>query len=288
MEEMLASYDGLDRVEIDILQISRNCTRQCSHCSQSPKARMEFVPPSKFRKTIDAISEFKEKSGNSLLANYLLTSTDSDPFLHPHLAKIVKALFEITGKRFYLLTSGWYLNGHDADEYQKNAEWIAEHPETIEKIALTVSNFPTNPPSNYENAQILTNAIKTFGKMPKDKFVLSPQYNAEVDKRNIHSKFQVKYLLQYAISSANCSESDFSERIFYRPIIGIGKAREILNVQHVEDYRIEAESPVPNISLRERERPDSGFVNLEGDLLITRAPRALLNRNLKSYVPFYR
>ena len=277
--------DMLNQIEIDTLQISRNCTRQCSHCSQEQGTRVQLVSLGDFKRALNSLVEIKSKTGNDLLSNYVLTTTDSDPFLHTQLANIVQRLHDTTGKNFYLLTSGWYLDNGYADAYQKNAEWIAENPEIVERVALTLSNFPTNPISNYQNVGILANVVRTFGGMPDDKFVISPQYNGEVSETDKHSEKQTKILLKDVLSEVSYTKRDFAGRIFYRPVIGLGRASTILGVEKVEQYRIEAEDPIPEISTREAERPYSGYVNLESDLLVIEAPRAILNRELGEYKP---
>ena len=281
MLNLLSDYNisFLEKVEVDILKITDKCTKACVHCSQSPEVGLSYISVKKFNDNIDNLVRIKEETGNDLLANYILTSTDSDPFLHPDLAELTKNLYQKTSKKFYLLTSGWY----DHDKFQKNADWILNNPEYIEKAALTLSNFPTNPSSIFNNAKLFINAVKTFGDLPEDKFIISPQYTEGVNDYHIHSKKQVKDLLNYVIDKAGFNKKHFEGRIHYRPIIGLGRASSKLDVKEVEQYRIEAENPLPVISTREEERPYSGLINIKGELLIIEAQRAILNRNLKDY-----
>lgn len=271
----------LGQIEIDTFKITDRCPRACSHCSQSPDIGLSVVSLEDFGKYVKAIAKLKEETGNDLLTNYLLTSTDSDPFLHPQLADVVQALHEATRKRFYLLTSGWYVRSR----FQMNADWIAKHPGLVERVSLTLSNFPTNPSSVYENMEILVNVVRTFGRMPEDKFAISPQYNAEVGDENIHSEKQIADLLDYVLKRAGFSRTSFEGRIFFRPVIGLGRASALLGVKKQATYRIEAEDPLPVISTRETERPYSGLVDMQGNLLVMEAPRAILNRKLGSYEP---
>ncbi|MBI2665358.1 radical SAM protein, partial [Candidatus Woesearchaeota archaeon] len=149
IEELEGLEDLLDLVEIDMLKITDKCPRACSHCSQDPSVGLKVISIEQFESNIDEILKIRER-GNDILANYVLTSTDSDPFLHPHLAKLVEIFYNKTGRKFYLLTSGWY----DTPRFQKNADWIANHPEFVERVALTLSNFPTNPSSIFANARL--------------------------------------------------------------------------------------------------------------------------------------
>ncbi|MFH0701586.1 MAG: radical SAM protein [Candidatus Woesearchaeota archaeon] len=270
--------DLLGKVEIDTLQITSNCPRRCEHCSQNPGTRLLKISVEQFEANVDEIIKIKEK-GNDLLTNYVLTSADSEPFLHPDLARLVELFHDKTGKRFYLLTSGWY----DYPTFQQNADWIASHPEYVERVALTVSHLPTNPSSIYDCARLQSNVIKTFKEMSEDKFLISPQYNEEVDKYHIHSRKHVEDLLNNILREAGLTKEQFQGRIHYRPIIGLGRAVEKLGVQKSEVYRIEAEIPAPVISERESKRPYSGLIDMVGDLLVLEAPRAILNRELKEY-----
>ena len=269
----------LETIEIDTLKITDKCPRACDHCSQDPRLGLESISVENFERSIDEIAKIKREGGNDLLANYVLTSTDSDPFLHPQLAKLVEVFHDKTGKRFYLLTSGWY----DNPIFQKNADWIAEHPEYVERVALTLSNFPTNPSSMFDNARLQSNVIRTFAQMQEDKFLISPQYMEKVDRYHIHSRKQTEDLLDHVLREAGMTRKDFQGRIHYRPIIGLGRAITQLGVQRREEYRIEAEDPLPIISERELERPYSGLIDLSGNLLVLRAPRAILNRDVHMY-----
>lgn len=270
--------DLLGDIEIDTLKITDKCPRACDHCSQDPIAGLCSIPAGQFEANVDDIMKIREK-GNDLLARYVLTSTDSDPFLHPHLADLVKIFYDKTGKRFYLLTSGWY----DHPKFQRNADWVAQHPDYIERVALTLSNFPTNPSSIFDNARLQSNAIKTFREMPEEKFMISPQYVEEVDRYHIHSRRQVEDLLDHVLREAGSARKQFDGRIHYRSVIGLGRALTKLGVRRRVEYRIEAESPPPIISVREQERPYSGLIDLEGNLLVLKAPRAILNRDLHLY-----
>ena len=117
--------DLLRKIEIDTLQISENCLRNCLHCSVSPDRVIETINMAHFKKYVLALARINEETGNDLIANYLHTSIDSDPLFHPELATIVETLIETTGKKFYFLTQGWY----GINQFQKNAEWIANNPE---------------------------------------------------------------------------------------------------------------------------------------------------------------
>lgn len=282
MLNLLSNYNHsiLSKVEVDILKITDKCIRACDHCSQNPEKGMNYISVKQFNENIDNLVRIKEETGNNILADYILTSTDSDPFLHPELAQLTKTLYEKTSKKFYFLTSGWY----NHNNFQKNADWIFNNSEYVEKVALTLSNFPTNPSSIFNNVELLVNAVRTFGNLPKNKFVISPQYTEGLSDYHIHSKKQVEDLLNYVINKAGYNKNHFEGRICYRSIIGLGRANSKLDVKEVKQYRIEAEDPLPIISTREEERPYSGLIDFEGDLLIIEAPRAILNRSLKDYV----
>lgn len=279
-EKMKTNFDeaNLQNIEIDMIRITEQCPRRCSHCSQSPEAGLKWISVTQFRENIRKIVKIRERTGNDLLANYLLTTTDSDPLFHPQLPEICESLVELTGRKFYLLTSGWPMSR----KLQRNAEKIAENPHLSFKIALTLSNFPTNV-SIYQNAKILENAIRTFGVL-EDQFVISPQYSDPYKKNSthIHSQEQIMDLLRFAISGAGYRMSDFKGRIWPRPIIGLGRAKE-LGVSTMQSIRIEAEEPPSVISLRERQRLFSGYLDLKGGLHIYQAPRAILNRMLTDY-----
>ncbi len=279
LEEALEKVgpEVLRKIEIDTFQLNQGCPRACDHCSQDPETRLRNVSPGSFKCYVESVRKINEQIGNDLLARYLLTATDSDPFLHSHLAELVQSLCETTGKRFYLLTSGWFLR----DTFQQNAEWIVEHPDTVEKVSLTLSNYPTNPASLFDNMDQLVNAVRTLSKLPEDKFIISPQYTENIDGYHIHSQKQGEDLLSYVLKRAGLSRVDFEGRIFPRPIIGLGRALTTLNVGAQTVYRIEAEPTV--ISTREQEKPYSGMVDIEGNLLVMKAPRAILNRDLKKY-----
>ncbi|HLC71922.1 MAG TPA: hypothetical protein VJI32_07985 [Candidatus Nanoarchaeia archaeon] len=267
----------LRQIEIDTFQLNDGCPRACDHCSQDPETRLRNVPPESFKRYVQSIKKINEKMGDDMLARYLLTATDSDPFLHSQLAELVQGLYKITGKKFYLLTSGWFERG----TFQQNAAWIVEHPEMVERVALTLSNYPTNPASLFDNVDVLVNAVRTLRQLPEDKFVISPQYTGEADNYHIHSQKQVEDLLRYVVQKAGCGRDEFEGRIFPRPIIGLGRAATTLRVGAQSVYRIEAEPLV--ISTREQEKPYSGMIDIGGNLLVMKAPRAILNRELKDY-----
>lgn len=153
----------------------------------------------------------------------------------------------------------------------------------VKRVALTLSNYPTNPASLFDNMDVLINAVKTLRALPEDKFIISPQYTPEEDKYHIHSQKQVEDLLSYVLQKAGCSRDEFKDRIFPRPIIGLGRAITTLKVGAQAIYRIEAEPIV--ISTSEKEKPYSGMINIEGNLLVMKAPRAILNRELSMYLP---
>lgn len=281
LENAVELGDLLQCIEIDTLRITRNCPRGCSHCSQDPKKGLAQVGVDQFGRVVDALADIRHSTGNDLLANYVLTTTDSDPFLHKELSSLVKMLCDGTGKRFYLLTSGWFEHRY----FQRNADWIAQNPDYVERVALTLSNFPTNPGSVFRNARLLTNAVRTFGEMPEGKFVISPQYIEGVDGHNVYSRKQTDDLLDHVLDEAGFSRKEFSGRIHYRPITGLGRALTVLGVNDVQTIRIEAEDPPPIISTREDERIYSGLVDMDGRLLVMNAHRAILNRDLDHYVP---
>ena len=268
----------LQNIEIDMIRITQKCPRRCSHCSQSPDTGLQWVSVAQFRKNIHRLVQIKERTGNDLLAQYLLTTTDSDPLFHPNLPDICESLVELTGRKFYLLTSGWPMSR----TLQRNAEKIAANPHISFKIALTLSNFPTNV-SIYQNAKILENAIRTFGVLG-DQFVISPQYSYPYNQNSthIHSQEQVMDLLRSVISGAGYRMSDF--QICPRPIIALGRGKNL--VSSIQSLRIEAENPPSIISTREKSRPFSGYIDLDGTLRVYRAPRAILNRMLTDYQPY--
>lgn len=269
---------NLQNIEIDMIRITEQCPRRCSHCSQSPETGLKWISVTQFRENIRNIMKVRERTGNDLFANYLLTTTDSDPLFHPQLPEICKSLVELTGRKFYLLTSGWPLSR----KLQRNAEMLAQNPNLFYKIALTLSNFPTNV-SIYQNAKILENAIRTLGIL-KNQFVISPQYSHLPKKKpdHIHSYEQVMDLLRSTISGAGYRMNDF--HIVPRPIIALGRGKNL--VSSTSKLRIEAENPPCEISSRENSRSFSGLLNLDGTIQVIRAPRAILNRMLTDYRPY--
>ena len=269
----------LELIEIDTIQLVSGCPRACSHCSQSPLSALKQISPLRLSESLACLMELKEKTGNEMLARYILTSTDSDPFLCANLAKIVDSFYNNTAKRIYLLTSGWF----DRRIYIENAEWIANNPNKVEKVALTLSNFPTNPRSLFDNADFYIRAVSTFAEPLQEKFIISPQYNSEVGATHIHSLQQTGDLLDYVLKSAGQSRENFLGRLYFRPIIGIGRADSVLAVQKISEYRIEAEEPPPLVSTREFARPYSGMLDINGNLRVLKAKRAILNRELTAY-----
>jgi len=280
MDQIKMNKANLQNIEIDMIRITHRCPRRCSHCSQSPNTGLEWISAAQFRKNIKKIEQIKQRTGNDLLANYLLTTTDSDPFFHPKLGEICESLVELTGKKFYLLTSGW----PNTRTLQRSAERIAQNPNLSYKIALTLSNYPTNI-SIFQNLSVLENAIRTFAVLG-DQFVISPQYSFPyaTNPDHIHSQEKVMDLLRAAVSNAGYRLSDFRGRIWPRPIIALGRGKNL--VSSMQSIRIEAENPPTLVSTRETERPFSGYLDLDGALRICHAPRAILNRMLTDYQPY--
>ena len=98
---------SLNTIEVDTLRLTQNCPRGCYHCSQSPALGLKAISVQQFRKNIEKVQRIKQQTGNDILSDYLLTTTDSDPFYNRNLFELAKILFDVTGKQFYLLTSGW-------------------------------------------------------------------------------------------------------------------------------------------------------------------------------------
>ena len=73
------------------------------------------------------------------------------------------------------------------------------------------------------------------------------------------------------------------ERSFKIADAALLQNRFLLGVSKKGDYRIEAETPAPAISTREKERPYSGIVTIDGKVMINRSKRGMLGRKFKDY-----
>lgn len=260
----------LKQVEIDTIQISSGCSNACDGCAQSPESKISFMDDSVFRESVS-------KYPAELFTNYIFASINSEPLLHPRFGEMAEFFYEQTGKKFYVLTSGWN-NNEVAD---KNAEWIVKNSDKIERVSMTLSNFPKYANDIPSRAKVLSKILKTFSGMPLEKLVISPQYKEE-DKKSIYSREQTELLLNLTLQKAGISYDALKERIFFRPIINLGRAKSFGVAKDVI-YRIEAEQPAPIISTREEERPYSGMIALDGSLKVIEAPRGILNRSVEKY-----
>ncbi len=295
----------LQLTEFDTIQISKNCPRGCRDCSQSPTYNYSIMPLETFERAVEKVLELEGEIKKELFTRYVLTSTDSDPFFHPKLYDILKCFKEMTGKRFYLLTSGWFLHENqnrksniltaaNVKKWQENAEAIAADPEVIESLTITVKASPTNPQTVEETEDILVNTIRTFRSFPYGKLMLTPQYvPGPLENLKENSIFTASFLQEFVDRILDRVGGGIREKltgkIFYRPIVGLGGAVHNLGLSPATpfDYRVEAEQPPPPITTPENEieRPFSGMIAINGKLKILEAPRARLYRDISKYHP---
>lgn len=267
---------ALELIEIDTFRITIGCPTNCIHCGMDPQAKLLYSLPLKdFISFVKAVEKVRIRTGNSLLANYLLTGTDSDPFYNPDFGEMCQVLYEITGKAFYALTSGWLPT---AKRSQQAAELIAKNPEIIERVQLTLSHFPRHEKFRQAHPELLANVIETFSPLGS-KFIISPQY---AEGHNQYSLERTLELLDESLYHLGKSRGDFA--LYDRSVIGLGRSKKELRIELLHLINTLAEEPPPPISHRP-ERPFSGLVDTWGCLLALREPRGLYNRNIEDYRP---
>lgn len=267
---------GLELIEPDTFRLTIGCPTNCIHCGMCPEPRLLYVLPLKdFLSYVKAIDKTQLRTGINLLANYLLTGTDSDPFYNPEFGEMCKALYETLGKKFYAVTSGWLPN---AKSSQQAAELIAKNPEIVEKVQLTLSHFPRHEKFKRDHPGLLANIIETFGPLG-DKLIISPQYAEGHEEYSLERTLE---LLDDSLYLLGKSRQDFT--ICERAVIGAGRSKEELGILTMRLINTIAEEPAPPIS-RYPERPFSGLFDTWGCLLVLKEQRGFYTRNIEDYRP---
>lgn len=262
------------QVEIDRVQLGIGCPVGCVHCSRDPvRKRTWFMDADEFERIIKIGIQIKP----TLLARYLLTDSDFDPFQNPDIVTICKLLLDHTGIRFYLLTSLL----PPTTELRQSADYLASHPDLIERIAITISHFPLLVKTNYDQyINAVTDGVRRFlPLMKQNKLVLSPQFNDE-DLHELYSEEKVMQTFSKIIARLGLEMTDVAHITYPRPVIGLGRAKTALFVKKDIQTRIEAElshGQSPIISVREQERPYSGMLARGGVFMVCKSPRAMLN-----------
>lgn len=269
-----AEQSKLREIEIDTFQLLKGCPTACSHCSQDPKSKItQMMTLEGFTENVHAIIE----NGGPVFAPRMLTGRDTDPFYNPDFGQMVVDFNDLTGSRFYVLTSGWIGSGG-----QKSAEHIVTNSTAIERVLLTLSDFPENPVIRKKHVEILGNAIKTFSPLLREnKFVISPQYVADIAGSVRYSLETTEALLDASLTYAGISRSDFEGRLHYRPVEGFGRAITKLGLPKAEEsIPTIADVSIEKAEYRE-ERPYSGAITVNDELRVWKGPRGLLNQNIE-------
>lgn len=277
LEELVKNPNPLilSHTEIDRFQLSTGCPVGCSHCSRDPSANhIAFMDPQNFLNSLEILNTIKQRMWLDLLANYVVTDTDSEPFLGKNLVEFCRILLDKTGRQFYLLTSGLPFN----DSFRKSADSIVDSPYLVHKVSITISHFSRLAETSLQRyTETLTEVVHLLSPlMQHNKLVLSPQYNEE-DEGGLHSMHKTLDTFGKIVRNAGLSERELEGIVFPRPVIGLGRASTKLNVKRQAKCRIEAESPSPSISNREPERPYSGMITIGGVLMVCKSTRASLN-----------
>lgn len=243
----------------------------------------------RIRAGIGVVLASELRLGVPLFGHYWLPFPASDPFASPWLFEICQELWHARTLPGYLLTLGW--------NRKRGAETAAQfvlEPESLLRIMFTISNFSelarTRPRLQSERvAASLRDIRQLWDRTATDGRPLvqiSPQYAKDRPPHDPLSHESTSSLLDRVCASAGIDRQSWErdDRIHWRPITGLGRARSDLGIKSEEVLYIVPERPAPTISAS-RSRPWSGLITTRGEVAAYLGERGLLGRARQQWSP---
>jgi len=283
--------ETLEQIEFDVIEISSGCAEACTHCSEAPGVSVRHGAVDKLIDTAVRVRQMGERDRLDPFGLYWFPFPASDPFSHPELFRLCDGIWKSCRVPVYLLSLGW-----NRETGARIARQFGENPESLFRIAITVSNFSLIAERNQARHQRrLADSLRDLEPLWRAKgpdghplILLSPQFIANEKAESPLSLESTRALLGTVANLAGIELGAWIKegRIFERPVTGLGRAYSTLGVSRKDELAITAEAPFPEISKSPR-RPFSGLITLDGGLAVFRAKRGILGRERHQWLPIH-